>query len=174
MTDINLEQLARDVQYLKDRLEIQDVVHRFARGHDRFDTEIMTGTYHDDGIDDHGTWAVNSGPDYAEWANKTHDGGSILSMHNMTTHTCEIDGDVAHAESYVLGGMLNKDGETCRFRNGRYIDRLERRNGTWRIALRRCTVDVVMKGNSSIMKTELFKQYGMIKGTRDKNDVSYA
>jgi hypothetical protein len=42
------------------------------------------------------------------------------------------------------------------------------------MALRRCTVDLVMKGDSSILNTELFKQYGMIKGMRDKSDVSYA
>ena len=160
--------------FLKDRLEIQDVVNRFARGHDRFDSVTMTETYHEDGIDDHGTWAVNKGPDYAEWANRVHEAGNLMCLHNITTHTCEIDGDVAHAESYVLGAFLNKDGTTCRLLNGRYVDRLERRDGTWRIALRRCTIDVAMTGDASIMSTERFKQFGMIKGTRDATDVSYA
>ncbi len=44
--NIDLEQLARDVQYLKDRQAIEDCVHRHARGHDRFDVEIMTSCYH--------------------------------------------------------------------------------------------------------------------------------
>jgi hypothetical protein len=174
MAEIDLHELASDVQYLKDRLAIQDVVHKFARGHDRFDCDLMTASYHEDGIDEHGSWAVNRGPEYAQWANKVHDGGSILCLHNITTHTCEIDGDEAHAESYVLGAMLNKDGETCRLLNGRYVDRLEKRDGAWRIALRRCTVDVVLTGDSSIMKTERFKAFGMIKGTRDESDLSYS
>ena len=175
MSDIEtrLAEMERQLRYLNDRREIEDVVHKHARGHDRFDSALMTAVYHDDGVDEHGSWAVNSGPDYAEWANKTHDGGSIMCMHNITTHNCEINGDEAHAESYVLGALLNKDGDTCRLLNGRYVDRLERRDGVWRIALRRCTVDVVLKGDSSIMKTEVFKRFGMIKGTRDKDDLSY-
>ena len=176
MSDLEsrLVAIEAELRYLKDRREIEDVVHHHARGHDRFDSEMMTACYTPDGTDDHGTWAINKAEDYADWANRTHDAGSILSMHNITTHTCEIDGDVAHAETYVLGSMLNKDGVTCRFLNGRYVDRLEKTGGTWRIALRRCTVDVVLTGDSAIMQTELFKRYGMIKGTRDKTDISYS
>ncbi|MBB5685919.1 nuclear transport factor 2 family protein [Sphingobium boeckii] len=171
--EARLAAMEQQIRYLSDRQAIEDVVHSHARGHDRFDSDLMTACYHPDGIDEHGSWAVNAGPDYADWANKAHDGGSIMSMHNITTHTCEIDGDEAHAESYVIGAMLNKDGETCRFLNGRYLDRLEKRDGVWRIALRRCTVDVVLKGDSSIMKTEAFQRFGMIKGTRDSSDPSY-
>lgn len=173
-TETRLAAIERQLRYLSDRQEIEDVVHSHARGHDRFDSELMTAAYHDDGLDEHGSWAVHAGPDYAQWANRTHDGGSVLCMHNITTHNCEINGDEAHAESYVLGAMLDKNGETCRFLNGRYIDRLERRDGVWRIALRRCTVDVVLKGDASIMKSELFQKYGMIKGTRGKDDLSYS
>jgi SnoaL-like domain len=173
MNGSDLEALARDVRYLKDRQEILDCVHKHARGHDRFDVALMTECYHDDGIDEHGSFAVHTGPEYGEWSNKTHKAGSQMCLHNITSHTCEINGDEAHAESYVIGTMLNKDGVTCRFLNGRYVDRLERRDGVWRIALRRCTVDVVLKGDSSIMQTDLFKHYGMIKGTRDATDLSY-
>jgi len=62
--------------------------------------------------------------------------GSQVHTHNITTHTCEIDGDTAHCESYVLVCLLNHDGVTARVISGRYIDRLERRDGAWRIALR--------------------------------------
>lgn len=170
---VDLDKLAREVAYLKDRREIEDVVHAHARGQDRCDSALMTACYHPDGVDEHGSWAVIKGPDYAAWANKVHEGGSILSLHNITTHSCEIDGDQAHAESYVLGALLNKDGKTCRLLNGRYIDRLERRDGKWRITLRRCTVDVVLTGDSAIMQTDGFRKFGMIKGTRDRSDLSY-
>jgi hypothetical protein len=170
---VDISQLSRDVRYLKDRQEILDCVHKHARGHDRFDIALMGDCYHPDGIDEHGSFAVHTGAEYGEWANATHAAGSQMCLHNICTHTCEINGDEAHAESYVIGTMLNKDGMTCRFLNGRYVDRLERRDGVWRIALRRCTVDVVLKGDSSIMQTDLFKHYGMIKGTRDATDLSY-
>lgn len=172
MSDDELEQLRSDVQFLMDRRAIEDCVHRHARGHDRFDIELLTQAYHPDGIDEHGA-AVNAGPAYAEWANAVHAGGSQLCLHNITTHSCTIEGDGAHAESYVIVGLLNPDGRTARLINGRYIDRLEKREGIWRIALRRCTVDLLISGDASILEAPQFKKGGYIKGQRDQGDVSY-
>ena len=90
MSDTTLEQLRQDVRYLIDRSAILDCIASHARGHDRHDIELLTRAYHDDGIDEHG-FAVNSGPEYARWANKVHAKGSLLHTHNITTHTCEID-----------------------------------------------------------------------------------
>ena len=173
MSTINLEHLAADVQYLKDRLAIEDCIHRHARGHDRFDVEVMTDCYHPDGIDEHGAAAIHTGPEYGEWANKIHAQGALLNLHNITTHTCEIDGETAHAESYVLVGLLNPDGVSVRFINGRYVDRLEKRDGQWKIALRRCTLDFLLQGDASLLKSPYISAAGYIRGTRDKGDVSY-
>jgi hypothetical protein len=169
-----LEQLRRDVAYLMDRRAIEDVVHAHARGHDRFDVDLLRAAYFADGVDEHGAAAVNRGPDYAAWANAIHAGGSQLTLHNITTHNCEIDGDTAHAESYVLVALLNPNGTSARFINGRYVDRLEKRDGEWRIALRRCTVDVLMAGDATILTLPQFKAGGFLKGARDESDVSYA
>jgi hypothetical protein len=173
MDPIDLERLARDIAYLKDRQAIADCIHRHARGHDRFDVDLMTGCYHPDGIDEHGAAAINQGPEYGAWANATHARGALMNLHNITTHTCEIDGDTAHAESYVLVGLLNPDGRTVRFINGRYIDRLERRDGAWRIALRRCTLDLLLQGDASLMQSPYIAAAGFIQGQRDRSDVSY-
>ncbi len=172
MDPIDLERLARDVQHLKDRRDIEDVVHRHARGHDRFDVDLMTSCYHDDGIDEHGA-AVNAGPDYGAWANEIHAQGARLTLHNITSHTCEIDGDTAHAETYVIVALLNPDGVTSRFLNGRYVDRLEKRDGEWRIALRRCTLDVLIQGDASLMTSPQLIAGRYIQGQRDRTDVSY-
>ena len=169
-------QLARmeaQLNYLSDRRAIEDVVHAHARGHDRFDVALLTDAYHPDGVDEHGAAAVHKGPDYAEWANAIHAGGSNLCLHNITTHNCEIDGDSAHCESYVLVGLLDPGGKSVRFINGRYVDRLEKREGVWRIALRRCTVDLLISGDASGLEMPQFKAGGYIKGTRDESDVSY-
>lgn len=170
--DGSLEQLRRDVQYLKDRQAILDCIARHARGHDRHDADLLTNAYHEDGIDEHGH-AINRGSQYAKWANAIHAAGSSLHTHNITTHLCEIEGDVAHAESYVIVALLNNDETSARLISGRYIDRLERRNGEWKIALRRSTVDVLISGDASILKAPLFVQQGYTKGIRDKRDVSY-
>lgn len=173
MEEASLDQLRREVEFLLDRRAIEDLVHAQARGHDRFDVELLRAAYHEDGVDEHGSAAVNSGRDYADWANAIHAGGSQICLHNITTHNCEITGDTAHVESYVLVGLLNPDGETVRFINGRYIDRMEKRDGAWRIALRRCTVDLLIAGDASLLTLPQFKQSGFIKGARDRSDVSY-
>jgi hypothetical protein len=167
-----VEQLRRDVQYVKDRLEILDCIARHARGHDRHDVEVLTSVYHDDGVDEHG-YVVNPGPRYAEWANAQHAASSSSHLHNVTTHVCELEGDVANCESYVMVVLVSPDEKTATVMNGRYIDRLEKRDGTWRIAVRRSTVDAVVTGNASMLGHPFFKQQGYPKGTRDRGDLSY-
>ena len=170
-SDNGLEELRRDVQYLKDRLAILDCVNNQARGHDRHDVELMTSVLHDDGVDEHGP-TVKLGPEYGEWANQSHSAVFAQHLHNITTHTCEIDGDVAHCESYVIGTMVARDGKTVSLMGGRYLDRLERRDGGWKIALRRCTIEWALMGDGSLLDSGAFK--GFIKATWDKSDPSYA
>jgi hypothetical protein len=172
MNDADLHQLQRQVEYLMDRQAIVDCIASHARGHDRHDSDLITATYHDNGFDEHGH-AINPGPKYAEWINPVHAAGSQAHLHNITTHTVEIDGDTAHAESYVLVALLNHDGITARFINGRYIDRLEKRDGTWRIAVRRSTVEVMISADASLLSSPIFKQQGYSRGVRDKRDLSY-
>ncbi len=167
-----LEQLARKIDYLMDRQAILDCVASHARGHDRHDATMITSAYHDDGFDEHGN-AINPGPKYAEWVNPVHAAGSQNHLHNLTTHTVEIDGDVAHAESYVLVSLLNHDGQTARLINGRYIDRLEKRDGVWRIAVRRSTVELMIQADATGLANPLFTAQGYSRGTRDKRDLSY-
>ena len=70
-----------------------------------------------------------------DWASKLHDHGQSATHHNLLNHTCDLDGDVAHTETYYLFVGRNRD-DTNWIAGGRYIDRLERREGGWKIALR--------------------------------------
>jgi hypothetical protein len=54
----------------------------------------------------------------------------------ITNIRVDIDGDTAHAESYVLFVQRRRDGGNHDVGGGRYIDRLERRDGEWRIVAR--------------------------------------
>ncbi|WP_425826602.1 nuclear transport factor 2 family protein [Streptomyces fractus] len=167
-----LAELRRDVRYLKDRTAILDVITRHARGCDRHDVDLITAAYHPDGLDEHGA-TTNSGPAYGEWANASHAATSQVHTHNVTTHTCDIDGDTAHAESYAIVVLLGSDGRTAQFISGRYLDRLERRDGQWRIALRRSTVEVMFLADASVLQSSFFKEQGYLKGVRDTTDLSY-
>lgn len=170
--EAELAQLRQDVQYLTDRSAILDCISSHARGHDRHDIDLLRSAYHEDGVDEHGH-QVNPATAYAAWANSIHAAASELHTHNITTHTCDIDGDVAHCESYVLVGLLLPDAATVQLISGRYIDRLERREGGWRIAVRRSTVEWMLRADASLLNTRFFKAQGFLKGTRDETDVSY-
>lgn len=168
-----LGQLRRDVRYLTDRLAIADCIASHSRGCDRHDIDLITAAYHPDAIDEHGA-ATNTGPEYGAWANASHAATSQVHTHNITTSYCDIDGDTAHAESYVIVVLLGSDGRHAQFISGRYLDRLERRDGTWRIALRRSTVEVMFVADASVLQSSFFKSMGYVKGTRGQGDPSYA
>jgi hypothetical protein len=170
--DAELAQLKADVQALKDRADILDCVARHARGADRHDAELLASSYHDDGIDQHGT-TTNAGADYAAWANDIHAATSSNHLHHLTTHTCEIDGDTAHTESYVMVALLSPDAATATIMCGRYLDRLERRDGTWRISLRRSTVELAFTADASLLTSRFFTDQHYLRGTRDRDDLSY-
>jgi hypothetical protein len=170
--DADVTTLARDVRYLMDRTEILDCISRHARGCDRHDIDLITAAYHSDGVDEHGH-AINAGPEYGVWANKTHAETSRVHTHNITTHTCEIDGDTAHAESYAIVVLVSPDATNAQLITGRYIDRLERQDGQWRIAVRRSTVEGMFLADARVLQSTFFTEKGYLVGTRDRSDLSY-
>lgn len=159
------------VRQLKDRQDILDCITREARGRDRHDAEMTSSCYWEDGADEHGL-AITPGPQYGEKANAGHSLAFSGNSHNLTNHTCSIDGDVADCETYVVGGLLSLDQKTCKLALGRYIDRMERRNGEWRIKLRRTVIDMVAEGDASWLKSTAIA--GFLKGSRSRRDPSYA
>jgi hypothetical protein len=173
MTDsARFESMQNDVRYLLDRTEILDCISRHARGCDRHDIDLITSAYHEDGVDEHGR-EINAGPQYGAWANSTHAETSQVHTHNITTHSCEISGDTAHADSYVIVVLIGTDGHTAQFITGRYIDRLERREGRWRIEVRRSTVEGMFIADARVLQSEFFTEKGYLRGTRDHTDLSY-
>jgi hypothetical protein len=171
-TEDRLAVLEAGMARLLDRQAIYDCIARTSRGNDRFDIDLITGSYHEDGVHELGSRKI-SGQEYGEHANHAHRAMCMANLHNVTMHSCEIDGDVAHAESYVIGLFLDNDGETSRMLAGRYIDRLERRDGEWRIALRRATVEVAMEGKARLPNGQSPQGSGYLKGSRDRSDPSY-
>jgi hypothetical protein len=119
---------------LLERQDILDCLIRFSRGMDRFDRELLLSAFHPDALIAAGPF-VGGPVELYDWASKLHEHGQSATHHNLLNHTCDIDGDVAHTETYYLFVGRNRD-DTNWIAGGRYIDRLERRDGAWRIALR--------------------------------------
>jgi hypothetical protein len=143
-----LRRMQQRLQRLEDRQAILDCVNRYCRGLDRHDKDLLI----------------------TDWIMKFFDDNRSYHQHCITTHGCEIDGDTAHAESYVVFASVEKDGKTVRLGGGRYIDRLERRNDEWRIAIRQATIEWRC-GPESTHVSPAADQYP--EGTWDKSDLSY-
>jgi len=171
-SDDRIAELERKLQHLIDRQDILDCITRTSRGNDRFDIDWIVGGYHEGGIHELGQKQI-SGVEYGEHANHAHGAMCAANLHNVTMHSCEIDGDVAHAESYVIGLFLDNACEKSRILAGRYIDRLERRDGRWGIVLRRCTVEVALEGTARLPNGSPLPGSGYLKGTRGNGDPAY-
>jgi ketosteroid isomerase-like protein len=135
-----MEESTRQLRELLDREAVRECIQRFARGLDRHDDELVLAAYHDDARDRHGDF-VGTPPEFLAWANGIHAADWVTHHHHLTTHTVELDGDVAHAETYCIGTFLRRDGKFVDIAGGRYIDRLERRAGGWRIVVREAVIE---------------------------------
>jgi ketosteroid isomerase-like protein len=140
---LSVEQLQSVVLDLKDRQDIRDCLSRYARGVDRFDRELLLSAYHPDAVDDHGKFL--GGPEeFWDWAFNQHSKVHLSHQHVLGTHSCDVSGDTAHAETYYMFVSMNREGPAMSMTGGRYIDRLEKRQGEWKIAYRICTRDWAM------------------------------
>ncbi len=135
------EHFSKSIQELQDREAIRDCLATYCRGVDRLDREALLSVYHDDAIDDHGDY-VGPASGFVDWAMNYHTSNQIRTQHALTNHLCELDGDVAHTETYWTYRALNRDEPKYICASGRYIDRFERRDGRWAIAVRVCVMDV--------------------------------
>ena len=129
-----LAQRDRRIDQLIDRQEILDCLTHFSRAMDRFDRDLFLSAFHPDAVIAAGSF-VGSPADLYAWAVPMHDHGQTATHHNLLNHSCDLDGDTAHTETYYLFVGRNRD-ETNWIAGGRYIDRFERRDGAWKIALR--------------------------------------
>jgi hypothetical protein len=161
--------LAADVRRLLDRQAIVDCIHGYARGLDRHDDGMIASAYHADALDHHGDF-LGTPEEFIPWANELHAADWSAHHHHLTTETVEIDGDVAHAETYCIGTFLRKDEPVVDLAGGRYIDRLERRDGEWRIVAREVVIEWVCAADSTASR---FSADPYPNGTWDRSDLSY-
>jgi hypothetical protein len=165
-------QLPPALQYLVDRQQVLDCLTRFSRGMDRFDRELFVSAFHADAVIAAGEFV--GGPiELYDWASRLHAQGQVSTHHNLLNHSCDIDGDTAHAETYYLFVGRNRD-ESNWIAGGRYLDRLERRGGDWKIALRTNAIEWSgMVPSLAIPYANLPGVHGNGAPARDRSDPSY-
>jgi hypothetical protein len=159
------------VEALLDKQSIHEVMLRYCRGVDRLDAELIASAYHPDAYDDHCGREFTGetvGPGIAQWIGETME----MTSHQITNHTIVVDGDFAGSEAYYTETHIMREGDR-RVKGlvvGRYVDRLERREGAWRIIHRR----VLMEGSSELPIDLTAERLVTKLWTTDRNDPSYA
>lgn len=130
---MDADRMAR-MNALLDRQDIADCIARFARGMDRFDRALFLSAFHPDATIAAGPFVGEAAPLY-DWATGLHEAGQDATHHNLLNQTIDVDGNTAHVETYYLFVGRNRDASNW-IAGGRYLDRMERRDGAWKIALR--------------------------------------
>ena len=129
------------VQEMIARQKITDVLTRYARGIDRCDLDTLLGVFWPDSKADYGSGAQLA----AAWCRATLEAlkGMLRTQHSISNITIKIDGDEARAETYchAYHELESPSGRREMVVGGRYLDRLERRDGEWRIAQRTYVMD---------------------------------
>lgn len=131
----------KDIQVLLDKQAIYEVLIRYCRGADRCDEELIRSVYHDDAYDDHGYWR-GSGSDFARFVSARLTAANLATTHSITNVLMEVDGDSARSESQVMATLVRKGSpRLADVMGARYLDRLSRRNGEWKIDERTVVLD---------------------------------
>lgn len=181
-----------EIDELIARARVYEVLTRYCRALDRADVALMQSVYWPDGFDDHGVFSGNAA-EFADFIIREIQAWFEVTMHAIMNVHMEIAGDVACTESYLFAyhkvrGDRAKIEEIFGSRymaqfdwskvegvphhfyyGGRYIDRLERRGGEWRIAKR----TVVMDWNDNCLSGEILDQ-GMMATLRPRGERSHA
>jgi hypothetical protein len=157
---------------LIDRQDILDCLSRISRGADRFDRDQFVSGFHPDAQISAG--AVTGTPEETFGAGRAmHDASQLATLHCLANHSCEIEGDVAHAETYYLYVARNRD-DINWAAAGRYIDQFERREGAWRIVYRH----VALEWSGKLLANEIpmfdtAPADARLRSTRSRDDASY-
>ena len=123
--------------------EIRNVHLRYCRGVDRMDWELVRACYHPDATDDHGAF-TGVIDEFLEWV------AGALKKYEVTTHftgnqLVEVSGDTAWAEHYGRiyhrRAAIETEPAEDFIVNVRYVDQMERREGSWKIAKRIVVID---------------------------------
>lgn len=130
-----------DLQGFLDRESIRQCLVRLARGEDRRDAELISASYWPDSRSDYGVFEGDFAA-YLAWVVPGAD--AITNTQHVLGQTyVELDGAGARAETQVISyhRVDMGEGERDTVIGGRYLDRLEHRDGEWRIVQRTMLYD---------------------------------
>lgn len=167
--------MAKTLETLLAEAEIRDVHIRYCRANDRRDEELMRSCFHPDAtIELHEPLSVDA---FVELG-RVILGKYSVTWHNTGNQLVEVSGDAAWAEHYTISShriAASDEGPERDFvAYGRYVDRMEKRGGEWRIARRKMIVDYTRLDEVTPGESALGGGKSSGGGARDRSDPSYA
>lgn len=162
-----------EIQKLLDERAIRTCLQTYSRGCDRHDYDCITAAYHEDAVDERG--GVQLSPTQLwDRLETVHHANWTSHMHNLFNCRIEIEGSVAQVETYFMATHVRKDGQGVDLVGGRYIDRMEKRNGQWKIARRRQIAEWhgILPPHDADHPMSKFSDVGVV-GAWDRSDISY-
>jgi len=149
--------------------EITAALHRYCRGIDRMDAELIRSAYHVDGLDDHGDLFRGGVEDYLEWVLALLADRFTSTMHTLSNISIEVSGETAAVESYLIAYHVVAGSGAVRIFGARYCDRFTHRPGVgWRIAHRRLVSEWQVEHGGTVPTPP-----GTDLAARDRTDPSY-
>jgi ketosteroid isomerase-like protein len=128
--------VTNELQRLVDEAAIRRLHLEYCRGIDRRDWDLVRSCYHPDAIDYHGPF-TGGVEQFIEWGKQFTDAVESTT-HFVGNQLIDVDGDVAWHEAYCRAyHRLRATPGTPALDwivNLRYLDRMERRDGVWKIA----------------------------------------
>lgn len=136
-----MDVITEELRGFLDRENIRNCIARLARGEDRRDAGLISASYWPDSASDYGVFQ-GSFDEYLAWVVP---GAPTITntQHILGQSVIELKGDCALVETQVVGYHRINMGEEERDTviGGRYLDRMEKRGGQWRIAHRTMLYD---------------------------------
>ena len=131
-----MNDITAELKALLERHKIRNCIARLARGEDRRDAELISASYWPDSRSDYGVFE-GSFDEYLAWV-VPGSPAIPVTQHVLGQTFIDLETDVGLAETHVTSyhrivmGAQERDTVI----GGRYLDRMEKRGGEWRIAHR--------------------------------------
>jgi hypothetical protein len=162
-----------ELQEMLDHHRIRQVLAEYCRGSDRCDEPLMASVYAKESWDDHGLFR-GPGDEFARAMTAMTIETTETLSHSLGQSLITVNGDEAGAETYFIAVARTigpDDTLMCNQLGGRFVDKLVREDGHWkvkhRIAMRDWSVAIPLTNDWELSTT-------LTPGTRSETDPSYA
>ena len=161
------------LQEILDEFQLRKLVHCYCRAVDRGDLATLRELYHHDAGDAHGAFSTGSVDDFLGELAAARP--YIRSMqHHITTVNFAISGDSAEGEIYTIAihTLAGSGRDVDLVVGGRYLDKYEKRDGTWKFIERTIVTDSAHVNDPSVVDLSHPITRDTLKGSPDADDPS--